>query len=169
MIVFDLSCADGHRFEGWFGSSSEFARQQENGLVACPSCGSHAISKAPMAPAVPRKGEATRPPRGASRNRVDQHPGGGQMTGPEADSNGVMPPRVLQALARLAEVQNEALRRSRWVGRNFADTSRAMHYGERAVEPIHGRASPEEARSLLEEGISIAPLPFPIAPPDEVN
>ena len=28
MIVFDLICDDGHRFEGWFGSSQDFAEQQ---------------------------------------------------------------------------------------------------------------------------------------------
>ena len=56
MIVFDLSCADGHRFEGWFASGEAFAVQRERGLVECPHCGSAEVAKAPMAPAVPRKG-----------------------------------------------------------------------------------------------------------------
>ena len=34
MIVFDLSCSQGHRFEGWFGSSEDYASQQERGLVS---------------------------------------------------------------------------------------------------------------------------------------
>ncbi len=57
MIVFDLECRTGqHRFEGWFGSSEDFARQQERGLVSCPQCGSGDVAKAPMAPNLPRKG-----------------------------------------------------------------------------------------------------------------
>ena len=56
MIVYDLCCDAGHRFEGWFGSSTDYTGQRERGLVACPQCGSGAVEKAPMAPAVPRKG-----------------------------------------------------------------------------------------------------------------
>ena len=56
MIVFDLHCDEGHVFEGWFGSSEDFASQKERGLVSCPECGSMVVGKAPMAPAVPRKG-----------------------------------------------------------------------------------------------------------------
>ena len=56
MIVFDLCCPDGHRFEGWFASSDDFAGQRDRGLVECPQCGSAEVAKAPMAPAVPRKG-----------------------------------------------------------------------------------------------------------------
>ena len=54
MIVFDLSCDAGHRFEGWFGSSEDYAGQQRRGLVSCPRCGSADVDKAPMAPAVAR-------------------------------------------------------------------------------------------------------------------
>ena len=56
MIVFDLCCDAGHRFEGWFGSSEDYAGQQARGLVSCPTCDSTVVDKAPMAPAVPRKG-----------------------------------------------------------------------------------------------------------------
>jgi hypothetical protein len=44
MIVFDLCCANDHRFEGWFGSSADYATQRERGLVLCPQCGSDAVS-----------------------------------------------------------------------------------------------------------------------------
>ena len=55
MIVYDLICAHQHRFEGWFASSGDYAGQRARGLVSCPQCGSGAVEKAPMAPAVPRK------------------------------------------------------------------------------------------------------------------
>jgi len=154
MIVFDLSCDQGHRFEGWFGSSDDFAAQQAHGLVACPQCGSPDVAKAPMAPAVARKGNqlagAPREPR-------------------QALASGPMPAEVLTALQQLAEAQSQALKNSKWVGDAFAEQSRAMHYGERDSETIHGQASPDEARALFDEGIPVSPLPFPVAPPDELN
>ena len=155
MIVYDLCCAEGHRFEGWFGSSAEFADQQARGIVACPHCGSSEVIKAPMAPAVPRKGNAgpTIPASG------DAMPVAG----------GEPPPEVAQALQKLAEVQAEALKSSRWVGSSFAEESRAIHYGEREAETIHGQASVKEAKELMEEGVNVSPLPFPVAPPDELN
>jgi hypothetical protein len=158
MIVFDLSCAQGHRFEGWFGSSDDFASQQARGLLSCPQCGSAEVAKAPMAPAVPRKGNQLADPA-----RVAMPAGGTGL------SNGPMPPEVQQALAKLAEAQARALKDSRWVGKTFADDARAMHYGERDPEAIHGEASLEEARKLVEEGIEVAPLPFPVAPPKAIN
>lgn len=158
MIVFDLSCEHGHRFEGWFGSSDDFAGQQARGLMSCPFCGSAAVSKAPMAPAVPAKGNATRNDSGL-----------GAAAQVQALANRPMPPEVGEALARLAKAQKKALENSTWVGEKFAEQSRAMHYGEVDEKPIHGQASPEEAKGLIDEGIAIAPLPFPVAEPDKLN
>ena len=150
MIVFDLCCTDGHRFEGWFGSSEDFAAQQARGLVACPTCGSAEVAKAPMAPAVPRKGN----------QRTDAK---------QPVAGGALPPEAAEMLGKLAKLQAEALKSSTWVGEKFADRSREMHYGERDPQAIHGQATPDEARALVEEGIAIAPLVFPVAPPDELN
>jgi hypothetical protein len=150
MIVYDLCCDAGHRFEGWFGSSDDFARQCKRGLVACPQCGSDTVAKAPMAPAVPRKGNQS-----AERK--------------QPVAGGAMPPEAAAVLHKLAELQAEALKSSTWVGEAFAEQSRAMHYGEREPEAIHGQASADEARALVEEGITIAPLLFPVAAPEELN
>lgn len=155
MIVFDLSCAEGHRFEGWFGSSDDFTAQQASGMLACPQCGSAEIAKAPMAPAVPAKSSQRDEPalKGAAT----------PMT------NRAIPPEVQQAMQVLAQAQVKALSESRWVGDGFAEESRAMHYGEREVEAIHGKVTLKQARDLIEEGIQVAPLPFPIAEADELN
>lgn len=152
MIVFDLSCQSGHRFEGWFASSGEFEGQQARGLVACPQCGSAEVAKAPMAPAVARKGNqlASAKPQ-------------------QAMTAGALPPEAEEMLGKLAQLQAETLKGSRYVGGAFADQSRAMHYGEKPVEVIHGQATLEEARDLLEEGVAVLPLPFPIAPPEDLN
>ena len=156
MIVFDLACDNGHRFEGWFASSAQFAEQRESGLLSCPTCGSEEVAKAPMAPAVPRKG--------SQQVAAKVKSGGAQPV-----SNGPMPPEVQQALVKLAEAQAKALKDSKYVGKDFASQSRAMHYGEQDHAPIHGEASMEEAKDLIDEGVPVAPLPFPVAPPDKLN
>lgn len=149
MIVFDLCCGAGHRFEGWFGSSGDFAAQQARGLVACPTCGSAEVEKAPMAPAVPRKGN----------QQAEARPVAG----------GALPPEAAEMLRKIAQMQAQALKSSTWVGEEFAEQSRKMHYGESDPQAIHGQATPDEARALVDEGITIAPLLFPVAPPDELN
>lgn len=107
-----------------------------------------------MAPAVPRKGN-------------QQSIAG--VPGRQVLANGPMPPEVTEALKNLAEAQAKALSQSKWVGDSFAEQSRAMHYGEREAETIHGQATADEARELFEEGIPVSPLPFPVAPPDDLN
>ena len=118
--------------------------------MACPHCGSAAIDKAPMAPAVPIKG---------NRRAETKQPVAG----------GALPPEAATMLHNLAEMQAEALKSSTWVGEAFAEQSRAIHYGERPAAAIHGQASPDEAKALVDEGITVMPLLFPVAAPDELN
>lgn len=156
MIVFDLECQlAGHRFEGWFGSTDEFARQSAAGLVECPQCGSTAVGKAPMAPNVSRKGNQIAP--------VVQAQPSMRVAG------GAVPLEAARMMRAMAQMQAEALKQSRWVGDKFAEKSRAIHYGEDKPEVVHGQATPDQAIELIEEGIALTPLPFPIAPPDELN
>lgn len=164
MIVFDLHCEHGHRFEAWFKSSSAFEDQKERGLVMCPECGTHAVSKAPMAPAVPAKGN-TKP----DLAPVPQQPA--QMTPAEdqAVSNAQPPAEVKKAIEALAKAQAKALENSTYVGKDFSKQAREMHYGERDAEVIHGQASLEEAKELVDEGVAVAPLPLPVAPPEKLN
>jgi len=72
-------------------------------------------------------------------------------------------------LAKLAALQGELLKNSKWVGDAFADTARAMHQGEIAREQVHGKATVEQAKSLIDDGIPVAPLPLPVTPPSQVN
>ena len=72
-------------------------------------------------------------------------------------------------LARLAALQAEMLKGSRWVGDEFTDTARAMHGGEIAPEQVHGNATLEQAKSLADDGIPVAPLPLSVTPPGQVN
>jgi len=166
MIVFDLSCGPhGHRFEGWFRSSDDFARQQDAGLLMCPECGTSDVGKAVMAPAVQRKGNQVAVSAPAETR---------EAPAPSVSDNAQTPvttltPEARAALETLAKMQQKVIENSRWVGGNFAEEARAMHYGERDGEAIHGQATREEVESLVDEGVEIAPLPFPIAPPDALN
>ena len=72
-------------------------------------------------------------------------------------------------IAKLAALQAEILKESRWVGDEFSDTARAMHSGEIEREQVHGNATLEQARSLVDDGIPVAPLPLPVVPPSQVN
>jgi hypothetical protein len=152
VIVFDLRCAPvGHVFEAWFASSAAFEEQRGRGLVACPLCGSAEVAKAPMAPAVGAKGNASPAP--ASGESLF----------------GGAPAEVKSMLAAAAALQKALLAGSESVGPRFAAEARAIHLGEADPRPIHGEASPAEAESLIEEGVPIAALPFPIVPPGEEN
>jgi hypothetical protein len=133
MIVFDLQCgSECGTFEAWFRSSADFDAQCAAGMVQCPLCQSSEVSKAPMAPSVPRKGSDN-------------------------------------PLARLAAMQAEMIKDSRWVGNEFAETARAMYSGEIDRELVHGNATLEQAKSLVDDGIPVAPLPLPVTPPSQVN
>ena len=150
MIVFQLACDNAHSFEGWFRSSDDFASQQARGLLTCPVCDSAAVAKAPMAPAVPVKGNRTAP-------------------APIAAANRPMPADVAEAFKALAAAQAKALKGSKWVGDRFAAEVRSMHYGDAEEKQVHGRATKDDAVALMEEGIAVAPLLVPVHPPDELN
>ena len=147
MIIFDLKCRPaGHVFEAWFGSSGDYDDQQARGLVSCPICGGAEVEKAPMAPSVPKKGEA-RPSELFSAD----------------------PDTVKQMLGALAEMQRKIIQSSDYVGPRFASEARAIHLGESDARAIHGSATREDAESLLEDGIPVAPLLFPVAAPGAEN
>ena len=142
MIVFELNCGGGHVFEAWFASGAAFDDQAASGQVHCPICNDAAVTKALMAPAVAAKGN-----RAVSLSAT----------------------AVKQALRQMAAAQAEALKSSQWVGTAFAEQARAMHDGDRAHAPIHGQASLAEAKALADDGVPVAPLPFPVVPPDALN
>lgn len=170
MIVFDIDCHDGpHRFEGWFKSSDDFAQQQARGLMTCPVCGSDNVAKAVQAAKLARKGNQL--PTVAPTNSNAPVPIAPKALSPAHApvAAGPLPPQMVELAQKLAQVQAEALKSSRWVGKSFAEDARAMHYGERDAEIIHGQATIAEAKELAEEGIAVMPLPFPVAPPDQAN
>ena len=143
MIIFDLRCAPhGHVFEAWFGSTADFDSQVARGLVSCPICGSDEVEKAPMAPNLAAKGNRTEAP---------------------------TPDAMKAMLSEMAILQRKLLEKSDFVGDRFPDEARAIHLGEAEARAIHGRASRDDARDLIEDGIPVSPLLFPVPEPGEEN
>ena len=71
--------------------------------------------------------------------------------------------------AKVAALQAEMLKDSRWVGDEFTETARAMHSGEIEPAQVHGSATLLQAKSLADDGVPVAPLPLPVIPPTQVN
>jgi hypothetical protein len=130
VIVYNLRCRNAHEFEGWFKDSAAFDTQAKGGKVVCPVCNSRKVEKAIMAPAVS----------GAKKS---------SLTESEAK-------QMRQFMTGLRKyVQDNA----DYVGPNFPEEARKIHYGEVEHRHIYGEASLEEAKELVEEGVDVAPLP----------
>lgn len=151
MIRYSLVCANAHAFEGWFRSSEDFENQAGKGLLVCPHCGSPEIAKALMAPRV-ISGRA----RAAAEEAQPQPPSG---MGP-AVALAPPPPEAREMIARLKALKAKLLEGSEDVGARFAEEARRIHFGEAPKRSVHGEASAEDARELVEEGIDILALPI---------
>lgn len=145
MLVLDLSCAAGHLFEGWFGSSDDYESQRERGLLSCPVCGAQEVRRLPSAPRLNVSG--LREPGPVSASAVQSAP-------PETAQQ-----QQLQLQGFVMQAMREVLARTEDVGERFAEEARRIHYGEAEERGIRGRTSAEEARALAEEGIELFALP----------
>jgi hypothetical protein len=143
MIIFDLVCAQGHRFEGWFASAEEFARQKDATLVACPVCDDAHVERLPSA--------QVRVPRGAARDNPEPTEPADEER-PEHGAIAGVPAEIVNKL-------REIVRRTENVGHRFPEEARKIHYHEVPARAIRGQASRDEAQAMSEEGIDFAPLP----------
>lgn len=149
MIKYSLRCRQGHEFESWFQNGSAFDEQSGRGLVACPACASTDVAKAIMAPALSIQGERREP----------------------LSLNEMAPPQVtlradedLETQAKLRAFREKILTETDDVGDHFPEEARRIHDGIAPERAIHGRATVEQAKSLLQDGIGI--LPLPVLPED---
>jgi hypothetical protein len=141
VIAYQLACAKGHQFEGWFKDSAAYDVQEASGILCCPTCGNVQVHKAMMAPAVKTtKGKAVAAPAAAA---------------PEE------PARQYMAGVRRFLKEN-----ADYVGPRFAEEARKIHYGEIEQRHIYGEATLGEAKDLISEGIDVAPVP---PDPEDLN
>jgi hypothetical protein len=169
MIVFDLLCGEGHRFEGWFGSAADFAAQKERRQLACPGCGNAQVERVPSVsrvnlgapePRPPGKGRPSQEPAG----RPSQEPAGTPSHGPGApqrapEMEGKDPFAIAQML--YSRMLDELLTKTQDVGKDFPAEARRIFYEEAPARAIRGVVSAEEHDELLDEGIPVARLPLP--------
>jgi len=173
VISFTIRCADGHRFEGWFRDNAAYDGQVAAGALACPVCGSTAVEKAPMAPAIARhRGRAEASPPPSPAGEAPAAPNGeksvqmGQRLAP-TDAPQV-PPAARERLVELMTAWRAEMKRIRahveenadYVGDRFADEALAIHYGEKERRDIYGEATEAETERLNEEGVSFARIPW---------
>ncbi len=168
MIAYDLRCTSAHEFEGWFGSSRDFDAQNTSGLLRCPICDDGGITKRLTAPHIGRKSNQAAQISAPVSGEAGESSAALESSPPQL-ANVPASEAMSEMITKLAKLQNEVLKDSRWVGRKFADEARAMHYGETQPQQIHGESSPQEADALAAEGIAIAALPLPVIPPEAKN
>jgi hypothetical protein len=137
MIIFDLTCTHGHRFEGWFASAEDFERQAKAVLVRCPVCDDASVVRVPSAKV--HVGRAT-----ADAPRVTEDA--------ETETVAVLPEDLIKKL-------REIVRNTENVGQRFPEEARKIHYEEVPPRAIRGQASKDDADALREEGIDFASLP----------
>ncbi len=159
MIKFTLACENEHRFESWFQNGAAFDIQVEAGLVACPACGAHKVAKAIMAPAITgRRRPESQPP--APRHTIEAE------TAAAPKQVALLDAKDQELRAMIAGIRTRIFAEADDVGSSFPDEARKIHDGLARERPIHGQASVEDARALIEEGIGILPIPVL---PDEHN
>ena len=149
MIRYNLRCERGHAFESWFQSSQAYETQEKRQLINCPSCGSAKVERAIMAPRIVSR---------KSRDRAAPAPAAATETTTPA-STPLMMAQERELRAKLRELRDHIVKNADNVGERFPNEARKMHYGDIEHRPIYGEASPEEARSLIEEGVEVSPLP----------
>ncbi len=150
MIIFDLACGQGHRFEGWFASAADFASQSEQGLVRCPVCDSAEVGRRPSAVAF-----HSSPP---ARSVAEPLPVAGQPEERHPVTH-ALPAEIVALQRELLSKMRKFVRETEDVGSRFADEARKIHYEESEQRNIRGRATLQEAEELREEGIEFHALP----------
>ena len=149
MIVFDLKCAKGHPFEGWFTDSDTYSTQSKAGEVACPVCGETQIGKALMTPNVRTAKARPKEKEAAKKDDV-------KAVATKGDYE-----KAATLLRAINALREEVEKNCDYVGNKFAEEARKIHYGEVEHHNIYGEASNDEASSLEDEGVDFGILPWP--------
>ena len=148
MIVFDLQCKEGHRFEGWFASAKDFASQKKRGLLSCPTCGTTWVERGLSAPRLNMGAQEPKKPRPAPVQKT-----------PEME--GRDPFAVAQML--YSRMLDEILTKSEDVGTKFPEEARKIFYSETPARAIRGQATQEEHDAMVDEGIPVTRFAIPPA------
>jgi len=139
MIAYDLSCCNGHVFEGWFEDADAYLAQKKKRLIACPTCGDTAVARIP------------------STFAIKANSGAGQ-DGPAAQAG-------LKALVH--QIHAFVEKNFDNVGADFAKEALKIHYRVTAPRNIRGVSTKQEEETLRAEGVDFIKIPLPAAPPKD--
>ena len=153
MISYRLVCATDHEFDAWFSSAEAFDRQMAAQLLSCAICGTGKVEKAIMAPSVKRPSSKSAKSQSAAASAPVPSTSIPDVPAAVAAS---MPPELLDLFRK---VRAHVRENSEYVGKRFADEALKIHLDEAEHRGIHGEATREEVKRLLEEGVDIHPLP----------
>jgi hypothetical protein len=157
MIRYTLRCDHDHNFESWFQNSAAYDSQIRRKLVSCPVCDSVKVEKGIMAPRiVGKKGRERAEPVPTPAAAPTAAP---VVETPTAGSTPLLMAQERELRAKIKELRDHIVKNADNVGEKFPNEARKMHYGEIEHRPIYGEASPEEAKSLIDEGVEVSPLP----------
>ena len=135
MIAYDLQCANGHAFEGWFEDGQAYEEQEKKGLIACPVCNDTSVFRIPSTFAIK-----------SSPSEKDLYK---QQTDLADNSK-----KFVDFVKKNFDD----------VGCDFAKEALKMHYGAAEPRNITGVSTKEEEKTLNEEGVQFFKIPMPIAP-----
>ncbi len=133
MIKYTVRCSAGHEFEGWFKDSAGFEALAKARKVDCPHCGDNKVSRAPMAPNI---------------SKMSHKAAEGQLRESAA--------AYMEAVEAVRTAVEETCD---YVGDQFAEEARRIHYGESDERGIYGEATIDDAKALDDEGIDVYALP----------
>lgn len=136
MILYSLRCSNDHHFEAWFRDGATYDAQAAAGGVTCPLCGDNEVGKAPMAPRIGRQRESE------ERRAVKAR---------EA---------AREAERALEKVREHVESTCDYVGDQFAEEARRIHYREVEARAIYGEASDTEVSALRDEGVEFERVPW---------
>lgn len=163
MIVFDLSCDEGHVFEAWFKNSETFEKQANASQIECPLCGGTDVRKSLMTPNIAAKGNN---PSSHTQDQEHMEIDTSRSVAVSAHTPTTMEVNaedVKRALDHMHDTMSKFRRQveenCEYVGENFAEEVRDIHYGNAQERGIYGETTLEETQELLEEGIDILPVP----------
>lgn len=138
MIIYDLECSAGHRFEGWFPSAAAYENQRRAGFVYCAVCGVGEVRRRPSGGHVRQKPAPKKSGKPAVKKEI--------MTN-------VDPVTLLKAVDHYVRTNFKN------VGDQFADQAMKIHQGEASPEPIFGTATEKDQKMLEENEVPFTTLP----------
>lgn len=145
MILYQLRCDHDHAFDAWFRDSAAYDEQSKRGLLSCPACGSAKVSKALMAPRI---------------GMAAKEKGKDLVSAAKPGTKIQVASEAMEMRRKLGELRQQIEENCDYVGPQFAEEARKIHYGETDPHGIYGETTPEDAKALVEEGVEFGSVPW---------